>query len=81
MMSAPLSAQFAAPMAQPGFKGLQAAWGTAHRDAATVHPVFFTERLQRSPFVVDPMAAAAVHANPVAHGYAYPETSRLGARL
>ncbi|KAI1658004.1 hypothetical protein F4813DRAFT_67585 [Daldinia decipiens] len=45
---------------------------TMKMDASSLHPVFFTERLQRSPFVFD----AAGVTSPVAHGYAYPETQR-----
>ncbi|KXJ85515.1 hypothetical protein Micbo1qcDRAFT_237451 [Microdochium bolleyi] len=60
------------------------------RDVSSLHPVFFTERLQRTPF---PMAASspstqpprgsvgggsggAMFTNPVAHGYMYHETRR-----
>ncbi|CAJ2513679.1 Uu.00g017980.m01.CDS01 [Anthostomella pinea] len=42
------------------------------RDTSNLHPVFFTARLQKSPFVLD---AAAV-ASPVAHGYVYHESQR-----
>ncbi|KAI0853006.1 hypothetical protein F5Y00DRAFT_158743 [Daldinia vernicosa] len=45
---------------------------TRKMDASSLHPVFFSERLQRSPFVFD----AAEVTSPVAHGYAYPETQR-----
>ncbi|KAI1377716.1 hypothetical protein F4677DRAFT_415297 [Hypoxylon crocopeplum] len=44
----------------------------AGRDTSNLHPVFFTERLRRSPLV---LGAAAV-TNPVAHGYAYHNTQR-----
>ncbi|KAI0387839.1 hypothetical protein F5Y04DRAFT_12592 [Hypomontagnella monticulosa] len=37
------------------------------RDASNLHPVFFTERLRRSPFVLDAVGVTS----PVAHGYAY----------
>ncbi|KAJ3561316.1 hypothetical protein NPX13_g8997 [Xylaria arbuscula] len=43
------------------------------RDVSSLHPVFFTGRLQRSGSV-PPAAAAAAAANglhPVAHGYVY----------
>ncbi|KAH7031234.1 uncharacterized protein B0I36DRAFT_120276 [Microdochium trichocladiopsis] len=59
------------------------------RDVSSLHPVFFTERLQRTPF---PQAQsggsgggsgrggggfpASHHHNPVAHGYMYHETRR-----
>ncbi|ORY65299.1 uncharacterized protein BCR38DRAFT_432402 [Pseudomassariella vexata] len=50
---------------------LQAAWHSG--DTAVLHPVFFTQRLHRSPFV--PLAAAAI-TSPVAHGYTYSEAQR-----
>ncbi|KAI2624174.1 hypothetical protein GGR54DRAFT_564415 [Hypoxylon sp. NC1633] len=37
------------------------------RDTANLHPVFFTERLRRTPFVLDASAVTS----PVAHGYTY----------
>ncbi|KAI2637146.1 hypothetical protein GGS26DRAFT_547520 [Hypomontagnella submonticulosa] len=37
------------------------------RDASNLHPVFFTERLRRSPLMLD----AAGMTSPVAHGYVY----------
>ncbi|KAI5920200.1 hypothetical protein F4810DRAFT_713721 [Camillea tinctor] len=40
--------------------------------AASRHPVFFTERLHPSPFVLD----AAAITSPVAHGYVYHENQR-----
>ncbi|KAI2779091.1 hypothetical protein F4815DRAFT_203620 [Daldinia loculata] len=45
---------------------------TMKMDASNLHPVFFTERLRRSPFVFDSVGVTS----PVAHGYAYPETQR-----
>ncbi|KAI0889015.1 uncharacterized protein GGS22DRAFT_66138 [Annulohypoxylon maeteangense] len=44
----------------------------ATRDASSLHPVFFTARLRKSPFVLN----AAGLVNPVAHGYAYEESRR-----
>ncbi|KAI8959019.1 hypothetical protein F5Y11DRAFT_18700 [Daldinia sp. FL1419] len=41
-------------------------------DASSLHPVFFTERLRRSPLLFD--AAGVI--SPVAYGYAYQETQR-----
>ncbi|KAI1423281.1 hypothetical protein F5Y12DRAFT_716467 [Xylaria sp. FL1777] len=42
------------------------------RDVSSLHPVFFTGRLQRSPSVI-PNAAAPTSSlvHPVAHGYVY----------
>ncbi|KAI1210943.1 uncharacterized protein F4807DRAFT_44146 [Annulohypoxylon truncatum] len=42
------------------------------RDASNLHPVFFTERLRKSPFVLDAVGLTS----PVAHGYAYEEARR-----
>lgn len=42
------------------------------RDSSNLHPVFFTERLRRSPFVLDAVGLT----NPVAYGYAYEEARR-----
>lgn len=48
------------------------------RNVSVLHPVFFAETLQRSPFVLN---AAAV-LSPVAYGYAIPEVDRkYGVRL
>ncbi|KAI1142381.1 hypothetical protein F5Y05DRAFT_224611 [Hypoxylon sp. FL0543] len=44
----------------------------AHRDASSLHPVFFTERLRRTPFILDTVGVTS----PVAHGYAYQEVQR-----
>ncbi|KAI4870109.1 hypothetical protein F4820DRAFT_321568 [Hypoxylon rubiginosum] len=44
------------------------------RDVSNLHPVFFTERLRRSPLV--PGAPGVT--SPVAHGYAYQEAKRTG---
>ncbi|KAI1095796.1 hypothetical protein F5B19DRAFT_268033 [Rostrohypoxylon terebratum] len=44
----------------------------ATRDTSNLHPVFFTERLRRSPFVLDAVGLT----NPVAYGYAYEEARR-----
>ncbi|KAI1113476.1 hypothetical protein F5Y14DRAFT_452011 [Nemania sp. NC0429] len=55
------------------------------RDASSLHPVFFTQRLQRLPpplfpplpntVVVTPAAAVPGVSNPVAHGYVYRSSS------
>ncbi|KAI1244380.1 hypothetical protein MGN70_014252 [Eutypa lata] len=45
----------------------------AGRDVSSLHPVFFTGRLHRSPFASNP---AGVMANPVAHGYMYHASQR-----
>ncbi|KAI1461303.1 hypothetical protein F4805DRAFT_277875 [Annulohypoxylon moriforme] len=42
------------------------------RDASNLHPVFFTERLRRSPFVLDAVGLTS----PVAYGYSYEEARR-----
>ncbi|KAI0840998.1 hypothetical protein F5Y06DRAFT_235165 [Hypoxylon sp. FL0890] len=42
------------------------------RDASSLHPVFFTERLRRTPFIHDAVGVTS----PVAHGYAYQEVQR-----
>lgn len=42
------------------------------RDASNLHPVFFTERLRRSPFILDAVGVTS----PVACGYAYQEVQR-----
>ncbi|KAI1853326.1 hypothetical protein JX266_002032 [Neoarthrinium moseri] len=83
---APAASPFSAPATQalqptmPVLKGFQAAWEThavrrqqQPRDAATLHPVFFSDCLQRAPLVAD-----AALASPVALGYGYP---REGPRL
>ncbi|KAI1409597.1 hypothetical protein F5Y13DRAFT_169621 [Hypoxylon sp. FL1857] len=44
----------------------------APMDASNLHPVFFTERLRRSPFILDAVGVTS----PVAHGYAYQEVQR-----
>ncbi|KAK6957715.1 hypothetical protein Daesc_000503 [Daldinia eschscholtzii] len=49
-----------------------AALRTMGMDASSLHPVFFTERLRRSPFVGDTAGVT----NPVAYGYSYQETQR-----
>ncbi|KAK5991506.1 hypothetical protein PT974_09789 [Cladobotryum mycophilum] len=51
----------------------QAAWDrhTVH-NASTRHPVFFTERLRKSPVVAPP----GMINSPVAQGYVYQETQR-----
>lgn len=58
--------------------GFQAAWERHQpsplNDATTRHPVFFTDRLRRSP-LAGPAAPSPLN-NPVAHGYAYQETPR-----
>lgn len=43
------------------------------RDAAYLHPVFFTERFRRSSWGLD----AARVTSPVAHGYVYQEAQGL----
>ncbi|KAI1470667.1 uncharacterized protein F4812DRAFT_274356 [Daldinia caldariorum] len=45
---------------------------TVMMDASSLHPVFFTERLRKSPFVVDGVEVTS----PVAYGYGYRETQR-----
>ncbi|KAI0111358.1 hypothetical protein F4814DRAFT_450033 [Daldinia grandis] len=45
---------------------------TMKMDASSLHPVFFTERLRRSPFVFDAVGVTS----PIAQGYGYPETER-----
>ncbi|KAI0899775.1 hypothetical protein F4806DRAFT_265239 [Annulohypoxylon nitens] len=45
---------------------------TTMKDSSNLHPVFFTERLRRSPFVLDAVGLT----NPVAYGYAYEEARR-----
>jgi len=71
----------AAPSAQaaigrPGphqLAALQAAWERhAAYDPSIRHPVFFTDRLRKPLAVV-----SALHASPVAHGYAYQGGPRL----
>ncbi|OTA63628.1 hypothetical protein K449DRAFT_432936 [Hypoxylon sp. EC38] len=44
----------------------------AQRDASNLHPVFFTERLRRTPFILDAVGVTS----PVACGYAYQEVQR-----
>lgn len=66
-------------MGESGQNGslLQAAWErhqpSPHNDAATRHPVFFTDRLRRSPLTGGPPMLGN---SPVAHGYAYQDTTR-----
>ncbi|KFH40346.1 hypothetical protein ACRE_089930 [Hapsidospora chrysogenum ATCC 11550] len=53
---------------------LQAAWERhAPHNASTRHPVFFTDKLRRSPVAQGPAGS------PVAHGYAYHEASKARA--
>lgn len=60
----------------PVLKGLQAASEAqqATYDAASRHPVFFTDAMQRVPL----LRADAATASPVALGYGYP---KMGPRL
>ncbi|KAI0874657.1 hypothetical protein GGS24DRAFT_500605 [Hypoxylon argillaceum] len=54
--------QFHIPASQP------------QRDVSSLHPVFFTGRLRRSPSILPtgpPAAAASSLLHPVAHGYVY----------
>ncbi|OTA96087.1 hypothetical protein M434DRAFT_151675 [Hypoxylon sp. CO27-5] len=44
----------------------------AQRDASNLHPVFFTERLRKTPFILDAVGVTS----PVACGYAYQEVQR-----
>jgi len=53
-------------------------YGLPHRsippfyDSATMHPVFFTEKVRRPPFPM-PTAAGCGTMNPVAYGYVFSE--------
>lgn len=51
---------------------LQPVWDKHFHSASTRHPVFFTERLRRSPVLTGPSMANS----PVAHGYAYQDALR-----
>ncbi|ROT41838.1 hypothetical protein SODALDRAFT_353960 [Sodiomyces alkalinus F11] len=53
---------------------LQTAWDQHVHNASTRHPVFFTERLRR-PHVE---MGTAPGFNPVAHGYVYRDSGRVG---
>ncbi|KAI1083411.1 hypothetical protein F5B20DRAFT_404388 [Whalleya microplaca] len=82
-MAAQMSIPFMAPPLQPpqhftsssssSSPTAVAAWGQqTARNTANLHPVFFTARLRRSPFVLDAVAVTS----PVAHGYVYHQTQR-----
>ncbi|TWU77229.1 hypothetical protein ED733_001319 [Metarhizium rileyi] len=56
---------------------LQAAWDKHYsHNSSTRHPVFFTERLRRSPAALESWSGGMN--NPVAHGYVYQEVQRDG---
>lgn len=65
----------------------QLAYQYTPRDVSSLHPVFFTERLQRLPFPPAPAPPSLSssppspyhHTSPVAHGYMYHETRRRAA--
>ncbi|KAF5128198.1 hypothetical protein E5D57_009132 [Metarhizium anisopliae] len=66
------------PPAQPtSSPALQAAWDKHYsHNSSTRHPVFFTERLRKSPASLGPWAGGVN--NPVAHGYVYQEVQKDG---
>ncbi|KAI8624546.1 hypothetical protein F5Y19DRAFT_480567 [Xylariaceae sp. FL1651] len=80
----------------PPATDLQAAWDHHQqrhpqqllqmRDASSLHPVFFTARLRRSPLVLNAVSSPSVTSSlsPVAHGYVYREerlTKRPGGAM